>query len=399
MLITYILIRIITFPLALLPYKALHFLGKRLGSLAYYLIPKFRKRALSNLALAKDLNLSNAEIRQVAKRSFQSALITCLEYPKIAREKHLSKIVTAVNPEKAHEIINQGKAVIFFCGHQANWELLFLEGTTHMPGVAIGRPIKNKYLYDWILQIRQKFGGKIVPPKNGIKEGLRALKNGAFFGIVGDQGMPGSGYSSSFLGRLAWTSPLPALLAYKTNRPIIVATTTRRDGHYYIHYSEPLYPNNKEPKEQEIKRLMDAVLDIYEQSIKKNPHEWLWIHNRWKQQTRDEINSPYRHDSLAIILPEDQELAEKASLFRELYPREHITLFLPKSLLKHTQLDAELIPYTHINEVFRDDLRFKLIFNFTKNSRIEAHYKKKSALATYHFDAIDTSLKKKVKGA
>lgn len=386
----YLLVRFLTFPLSLLPYASLHALGRHLGTCAYYLLPKFRKRALSNLALAKDLALSNNEIRRIAKECFQGLMITLLEYPKLARETDISRIATCENPEKT-----DGKGVIFFCGHQANWELLFLEGTSRMPGVAIGRPIKNRYLYNWILQMRQKFGGKIIPPKNALKEGLRALKQGAFLGIVGDQGMPNSGYLSPFLGRQAWTSPLPAILAYRTNSPILVATTRRERGHYFIRYSDPIYPRLDAPAEEEIKRLMDETLTLYQQSIRERPSEWMWIHNRWKQQSLDQIKRAYRHDSIAVILSEDPQLISQIGLFRTLYPTEQLTFFVPSGL-QPPPIDAEILSYA---DLYREDLRFKLLFNFTSDRKIERHFKKLTALKIVRKKAIDATLEKEVSNA
>ncbi|MDN3506557.1 MAG: hypothetical protein P0S96_04945 [Simkaniaceae bacterium] len=369
---SYLLIRLLTFPFAYLPYKAIHALGKPLGLLAYYLIPKFRKRALSNLALS---NLKVDPI-QTAKKSLQSLMITCLEYPRLAREKEVSRIASCDNPEEADAIMTKGKGVIFFCGHQANWELLFLEGTSRMPGVAIGRPIKNKALYNWVLGMRQKFGGTIITPKNALKEGLRALKKGNFLGIVGDQGMPDSSYHSPFLGREAYSSPAPAMLSYKTNTPLIVATTTRKNGKYTIHYEKALYPNPDAPMEQEVDRLMRAALSLYEESIRKNPHEWLWIHNRWKQQTVGTLKRRYRQDSIACILSEK---LDNLALLRTLYPTEHITLFAPKEIASQITLDAEIRPYTHLKDLLIDDYRFKLLFNFTPNKKLDRHFKKLSA--------------------
>ncbi|WP_442975472.1 lysophospholipid acyltransferase family protein, partial [Salmonella enterica] len=96
--------------------------------------------------------------------------------------KNIAKVARCENSEKADELMANGKPVIFFCGHQSNWEILFLEGTSRMPGVAIGRPIKNEVLYRWITAMREKFGGKMIAPKNAAREGLRGLKRGAFLG-------------------------------------------------------------------------------------------------------------------------------------------------------------------------------------------------------------------------
>lgn len=383
MFITYIIIRLITLPFAFLPYSAIHLLGERLGALAYHLIPKYRKRALSNLTLS-DLGLSHPEIKQTAKSSIQSLMITCLEYPRLAREKNIARIARCENPEKADAIMAKGKGVIFFCGHQSNWELLFLEGTSRMPGVAIGRPIKNRYLYAWVQQMRQKFGGTMITPKNALKEGLRGLKRGAFLGIVGDQGMPDSNFSSPFLGRSAYTSPAPALLAYKTNTPIIVATTRREKGKYLIHYSHPIYPNLEAPLEGEVRRLMLQTLAIYEDSIRERPHEWLWVHNRWKQQTLDRIKKPFRQDSMALFLPDSEEILNDLPKIRELYPKEHISLFVPRSFQDKIPIAAEVHSYESIKNALIDDFRYKLIFNFTGEKQIDSYYKKRAAQTIVH---------------
>lgn len=382
----YLIIRLFTFPLAFLPYRAIHALGRPLGTLAYHLIPKYRKRALANLALS-DLNLSTPELKQTARKSLQSLMITVLEYPKLAREKNISKIATCINPEEANELMALGNGAIFFCGHQANWELLFLEGTSRMPGVAIGRPIKNKHLYNWIQKTRQKFGGTIIPRQNGIKEGLRALRNGTFLGILGDQGMPESPFSSLFLGRNAYTSTAPAMLACKTKAPLIVATTVRENGHYYIHYSKAIHPDPNTPKETEIPRLMNEILTLYEESIRKRPHEWLWIHNRWKQQTLNALKRPYREDSIALFLSAPSHL-ENLSFLRTLYPTETLTLFVPETLASPITLDADIRLYTNIEETLLDDYSFKLIYNFTKNPKIDRHYRKKGAQTISHPKSI-----------
>lgn len=382
----YYLLRCITYPFGFMPYSMIHFIGNGLGLGAYYLLSNFRKRALSNMALAPDLKLKSHEIPALAKKSFQNLMITCLEYEKFFREKDIHKVAICENPETAKKLLKDDKGIIFFCGHQSNWEILFLEGTSRMPGVAIGKPVKNRYLYQWVLSIRQKFGGTIIAPRNAIKEGLRTLKQGKFLGIVGDQGMPDSGYSSPFLGRMAWTSPIPAMLAYRSNRPILVATTRREKGKYIIRYSDPIWPDANKPMEEEIPRLMQESLTYLENSIKQNPDQWLWQHNRWKQQLPGNIPKKFRHDSICVILPSKRSHFDKVkgalSQFRSLYPTEYILFVAPgkyKDDLKELSEKEEVFWYEKEDECLIDDYRFKLVFNFTSNHKIKTHFKKRSA--------------------
>ena len=380
----YIILRIITFPFSVLPYTVIHKIGNALGLISFYLLKSFRKRALSNIALASDLKLDSKKIKSIAIGSFQNLMITCLEYAKLSREKDIHKIACCKNPEEAKKIMQDGKGVIFFCGHQANWEILFLEGTSRMPGVAIGKPVKNTFLYNWVLSIRQKFGGTIITPKNAIKEGLKALRHGKFLGIVGDQGMPDSGFCSPFLGRMAWTSPVPAILSYRTARPIIVAMTLRENGKYIITYSDPIWPDLSSSMENEIPRLMGKALGYLEKSIIEHPEQWLWQHNRWKQQLPGILSRTFRHDSLCVILPNKRSHFEKvvAALpaFRTLFPLEHLSFFAPSSYRQElSAVKEDIYWYEGQDELLLDDYRFKLVFNFSSNKKVKRHFTRRSA--------------------
>ncbi len=376
-----------TWPVRWMSYSAIHRLGGWLGTFAYACIPKFRKRALSNLALATSLHLSEEEIKKYAKESIQNLMITCLEYAKFSGEKDVHRVVRCVNPETADQLMKSGKPVIFFCGHLSNWEVLFLEGTKRMPGVAIGRPIKNTDLYNWVLSIRQKYGGKMIAPQNAIREGLRGLKKGSFLGIVGDQGMPDSGYSSPFFGRRAWTSPMAAILAHRTGSPIIVATTHRANGKYAIHYSEPIWPNSEAPMEPEVDRLMQASLKLLEEKIQAVPGQWLWSHNRWKQQTPEKLKRQFRHEAILIILPQEGSLGSDLNVFREIYPCEFLTVYAPTG----TSVDlkgAEVINYSNEEELLRRDFRFKLVFNFTSSRNVKPHFKRLAAFTVVSLEEL-----------
>jgi KDO2-lipid IV(A) lauroyltransferase len=393
-LLSYLLIRTITFPIRWLPYSTIHSLGNVLGTCFYHLYPKLRKRAHSNLALAKDLALTPQEIESYAKQSIQNLVITCLEYPKLSQEKHISKVATCLTPQLPMPILNQDKGVIFFCGHQANWEILFLEGTSRMPGTAIGRPVKNHYLYKWITAMREKFGGQMIAPKNAYKESVRALKKGRFVGIVGDQGMPDSGFSSEFFGRQAWTSPLPALLAYRTKSPISVATTKRIKGAYEVTYSELIFPNCDVSSDIEIPRLMEKCLSILQTKIKEEIGQWLWTHNRFKQQLPGRLKKQFRHDAIAVLLPSDANQLTKIlphlSSFKTCYPQELLTFFLPQKN-KADSIDCkdlEISTYTSLSDLMQKSYPYKVVYDFIGSPTLKNHFLKQSAFGVYTMDDL-----------
>lgn len=378
----FLVIMVVTLPLRILPLSWIRFLGFIAGHTLYYLFPKFRKRTLSNLALATDLHLSQKEIVSIAKASFVNLCITILEYPKLKSTFFFNRMVTCENPEVAQQFTDKRQGVVFFCAHQANWEVLFMDGNTRMPGVAIGKPIKNPFLYKWVVSIRERFGGKIIPPKRATWEGMRALKQGKFLGIVGDQGMPSSDFESSFLGRRAYTSTLPALLAYKSKSPLLTATIKRTKKGYSIRYTEPLIPDTTQPMEREVRRLMESVLNTAQKAIIDRPGEWLWQHNRWKQETPHTVFYKYRHESILVVANKKTPL-DVLQVFREIYPRSFLTYLIPQDMSPLVRdLADEQITYTHAPP-FVADYRFKLVFDFT-DSKVFDKYKSLSAFDVVH---------------
>lgn len=385
----YFSIRVFTWPIRFMPYSWIRILGRCLGRIAYFFMTDYRKRTLSNLALVSDLGIINEkELIETAKQSFENLAINVLEYPRFDAEKDFSRVISCENPEIADALYKKGQGIIFFCGHQSNWEALFLDGTRRMKGIAIGKSIKNNLLYRWILSIREKNGGRIIAPRNAVKEGLRALRQGIFIGIVGDQGMPDSGYSFPFLGKRAWTSTAPALLAYKTNSPIIVATTRRTKNGYRIRYSDPIWPNQKESAETEVVRMMDHSLTLLQNSIKEAPGEWLWQHNRWKQQTPQILYKPFRRDCICVILPDEKEAFDEIlphlPTLKEIYSSNFLFLLAPAAYQNTPLIPAEeIIPYRTKQDLYLRDYRFKLVFNFSSYC-VSKHYLSLSA-----FDVID----------
>jgi len=390
----YYVIRTLTHPFSYLPFSFLRKIGRAIGSLCFYFLTEYRKRTLSNLSLANDLALSHKELFSIAKKSFQNLAITCLEYPKLERTKNLSKAIVCDNPDIATVLHQQGQGIIFFCGHQSNWEVLFLDGTSRMKGTAIGKPIKNRYLYKWVISIREKYGGKIITPKNAMKEGLRALRRGDFLGIVGDQGMPDSGYAFPFLGRRAWSSTAPALLAYKAECPIIFASTKREPFGYRIHYSDPIWPDTQRPMAEEVVRIMDHLLTLLQESIRKTPDEWLWQHNRWKQQTPRLLFKRFRQDCVCLVLPEEkslfQELLPHLHTFKKIYPLAFLSLMIPSAFQQIPLIEAdEKIYYKNPQEMLRKDYRFKLVFNLS-SKKLTKHYKSLSAMEVLDQETLQT---------
>lgn len=382
-----------------LPQSILHALAKFVGAIAYYTAGRFRKRTTSNLALASALQLTNAEIKKLSRLAFHNLMITLFEFGKLSRRSFIEKVVNHKSLAIAHDLLQKNSGIVFFCGHQANWEILFLDGILRFQkGMAIARPLKNPYICRWVRSIRESYGGEIIPQKQALRKGIRGLRSGISIGIVGDQGMPESSFSSQFLGRTAWTSTAPALFAYKTNSPIVVMSITRVATKYEITYSDPIFPNTQAPLEREIPRLMHLTLSLFEKSILKNPDQWLWLHNRWKQETPAHLYYRFCMDTLLVILPRGEDFVKYdrlIPLIEEIYPKAFLSLLIPSECdIANYSSRWEVHKYANEKEMLLEDYRFKLVFNFSSFYRIKKHFLQYSAFEVLSFPDIYAIAKK-----
>lgn len=387
---SYRCIRLITFPIEFFPLSWIRKCGKALGFLLFYTSKRYRKRTLSNLSLASICS-TEKELKSLAVKSLQNLAIIGLEYPKFSRTKDLSRFITCLNPEPADSLSKKGVGIIFFCGHQSNWEALFLDGTLRMKGAAIGKQTKNPFLYDWIISIREKNGGTIIEQKRALKEGLQYLKKGTFLGILGDQADPESSFSYPFFSRKAKTSLAPAILSYRSGAPILVATTKRTKIGYETSYSDPIWPDRSKSLKIEAKRMMKEALSLLESSIQTAPDEWLWQHNKYKQQNKIELFSPFRKEAILFVFDDSHKyLVDILPFLRKIYPDAFWFAWTPKSWKPFAKAlhFEETLSYETSSDLYKKDYRPKLVFNFSKHSHIKKHFLSLSAFEVFSFEEI-----------
>lgn len=376
--------------IGLFPRQVLLSIGKISGNIVYLFHREFRRKAHTNLAIAFGDKYLEKKRKTIARQSFQSLAITCLEFISLKKDKNKIKDFCQIEGgEDVLALLRKKQGVVFLSAHQANWEIPFLAITSQFPGVAIGRPIKNKKLYRWVLSVRESFGGKIITPKQTIKEGVKALQEGKLVGIVGDQAFPEGSYSYPLFGTRAWTSTAPALLACRTNSPLVAITTKRVGTKYIISGSQAFWPNLNAPLKEEVPRLMNLALSHLEKSIEERPSEWLWQHDRWKQQKIDHLKREFRYAFILIILPPQPDLfLPLVPLFQEIYSRGFLTFFLPKNCPLDLNC-GNVVYYEKKEELFVRDFRFQIVFDFYNCAKLRRHFRRLGAFKALNLKNLE----------
>ncbi len=274
-------IQILFYPLP----RSLHIkAGKMTGSIAFNLLKSKRRIAMENLKLAFGKELDEKKIEEIARKCFQhfGILIFDLLWLMKKGEEEIRKITKIRGIEILREAKESKKGVLLLSAHFGNWEIvphsLALQGF-HINSIA--RKLDNPYLEKVLSKFRERHGNRIIYKQDARKEAIEILKKGDFLAILADQNtLKNHGVFVDFFGTPACTSIGLALFHIKYDSPIIpIFCYPDENYNYLIEIKKPL---EKEPDEDVLK-ITQKYTKIIEDEIKKSPHLWLWVHQRWKE--------------------------------------------------------------------------------------------------------------------
>ena len=179
----------------------------------------------------------------------------------------------------------KGKGVFLITGHCGNWELLAILASYRVaPLSVVVRPLNNPYLNTFLVKARSRFGNRLIDKKGALRAILGTLKDGGFVGILMDQAvLQDEGYVIEFLGRGAWTTKMPALLARKTGAPAVAAFIRRTESGHEITVHPEISLSSNSNQDEAVREDTKRFSSFIEDYIKENPSQWLWMHRRWKR--------------------------------------------------------------------------------------------------------------------
>lgn len=275
------------------PRKTAYRVSRVLGSLAYYFLRRRRKIALENLRNVFAGKKSEREIRTIARKSccsiaaswFETADLLFSDKPGGVRDSSVS-LTSLDTYRKARKIHEQSGGCIFVNPHIGNWEILpFIGSKAGIPAVVIVRPMANKYAAKWLSGHRHASGQTFIARSHSMHFLQLSLRRGKSIAMLPDQRTM-KAVSIDYLGRTAVTTPVPAILAIRYNRPIVVVACCRSsddDSQFEISVSDPIWPILERSEKDEIWRLTEAMNREMGFIVERYPEQYLWMHNRWKK--------------------------------------------------------------------------------------------------------------------
>lgn len=193
------------------------------------------------------------------------------------------------NTEWLDQLHAAHKSIIIVMGHYGNWEWggpgFTLSSRYQL--VVIYRPLSNKYFEAMMSKMRTKFGTKITPVNNTLRDMVANRKSVTATAFIADQAAsPETAYWTRFMNQNTAVFTGPEKIAKKFNYPVVYMNISRTKRGYYDIYPELMFENPAETADNEI---LETFTRRLEKEILKQPVTWLWSHKRWKHIQKDKI--------------------------------------------------------------------------------------------------------------
>src|SRR3954464_6753594 len=224
----YLLYRASSSLVAALPLPLVFRIGEFIGLCAWLISPGYRKLALQNAAVAFADEKSPAEIHRLLRQNFKrlGANLLCSVKMATMAPEAIAQRVDIQNSDAMGREFRAGVPVVLILSHLSNWELFSELMPPCFPAIrssSIYQRLGNRWIDAHVRKTRSRTGVELFDRREGFEPVIDLLRSGGGVGVLSDQHAGDHGVGTPFFGRLASTSPLPALVAKRTRAALIAA--------------------------------------------------------------------------------------------------------------------------------------------------------------------------------
>ena len=292
----YVLLRIFLFFVFLFPvervFKFACFLGR--GLWKYY--HRGRQRAIDNLK-ASFPDKDEQWIEETGRRSFEHLVMLVVDIvfsPRLIRKDNWEQYSCYKNVELVKWLMAGKQPLLLVAAHYGNFEIMgHLLGEFGFDVYSIARPFDNKFLNKYLYDVRQRKGQKIIDKKGASEAMEQIIRQGSTLCFIADQNAGKKGIFVDFFGRKASTYKSIGLLSIQYNLPIGVGVSRRVGNRFFfeIEIARLIMPEEWKDKDDPLLWITQEYTKAFEESIRKDPTQYWWIHNRWKTRPKEERQS------------------------------------------------------------------------------------------------------------
>jgi Kdo2-lipid IVA lauroyltransferase/acyltransferase len=270
---------------SVLPFPLLYLLSDFHFFLIYYVVGYRKKVVLQNLRNSFP-GKPEEEIKQISKKYFRYLCDLTFETFKTLSIspsqmlKHCEFSQQTVALFKMY--YEREQSVIITMGHFGNWEWAgnSFGLTCKQQLYVIYHPLSNPHFNKLIIKMRTRFGTKLIPMRETMREMLKNRDHVNATAFIADQTPPVEGaHWTTFMNQETPVFKGTEKIAKKLNCPVLYTTVKKVRRGYYLVHTEILHEQPANTADGEISELHTKKL---EKDIIESPETWLWSHRRWK---------------------------------------------------------------------------------------------------------------------
>ena len=267
-----------------LPLRALYAFSTFLYLLAFYVV-RHRHQVIGGQLEKVFPDSSDAERERIHKRFLKNFCDVVVEVLKSVSmtEADMRRRVRIVNVGAARRYLDAGQSVMLVTSHLCNWEWL-LHGVTLQLGYPVDaayKPLHDQWAERLMLEVRSRFGARLVPAKELLADFLRRRGVVRAVAMNADQAPVSTDkrYWTLFLGQDTAFYVGAEQIARATRLPILYVRVRRiRRGFYEVEL-QPLWDGREAADPNTVTERYARACEL---DVLKSPADWLWSYRRWR---------------------------------------------------------------------------------------------------------------------
>lgn len=237
--------------------------------------------------------LSSRQRDALQLKMWRHLMLLTIETIHAERKIHLTnwkKYVTLKNEQPALKAMYDGRPVLLVVAHLGNFEFAgYILGLIGIPAYTVARTLDNPHLERFVAEFRHSTGQYIIPKDHAAPMLEEALGYGKTVAIVADQHAGQKGVWVQSFGREVSAYKAIPVMSRAFHAPMCLSSPIRQGEKLFcftITVERVLEPDSPEAAEMNVKDLTQWYNTVYEEMIRRTPHQYWWIHDRWKPRAK-----------------------------------------------------------------------------------------------------------------
>jgi KDO2-lipid IV(A) lauroyltransferase len=214
-------------------------------------------------------------------RSYMRYWCDTFRFPDWSAER-VRETVTVTDEHLLLNAIAAKTGVIVSLPHAGNWDhagAYFCAKGIHL--VTVAERLKPEKLFLKFLEYRKSMGMEVLPLDGKVMGVLaQRLREGSLVALVADRDLSRSGIKVNFFGGPSRMPAGPALLALKTNAPLITAFVSYTDSGIHIDFKKITLPSLGSESER-VEQIVQLTAHHFEEGITSHPEDWHMLQRIW----------------------------------------------------------------------------------------------------------------------